>query len=96
MLSDLVVVRNLGSTDENVAALATNLQGRINALITTYQNEIVKLSKEREEFKNINFVHKNDPNYKITTQAVQAKKIIRDRYMVALDQLVEDFVRENY
>lgn len=91
-----VVVRNLGSTDENVAALATNLQGRVNSLITTYQKEIVKLSKEREEFKNINFIHNNDPSYKITTQAVQAKKIIRERFIVALDQLVEDFVRENY
>lgn len=94
--ANAVVVRNLGTTNEDVVALQSNLQNRVSVLVANYQKEIVKLSKEREEFKNINFIHNNDPNYKITTQAVQAKKIIRERFSEALEQLVEDFVRENY
>lgn len=94
--ANAVVVRNLGSTNEDVATLQSDLQSRVNTLITNYQNEIVKLSKEREEFKNINVIHNNNPNYKITTQTVQAKKLIRERFSVALEELIEDFVRENY
>ena len=91
-----VVVRNLGSTNEDVEALESNLQEKLNNLITKYQQEIVKLSQENEIFKNINVIHNNDPDYKITTQTVQAKKIIRDRFSEALEHMIEEFVRENY
>ncbi len=94
--ANAVVVRNLGTTDEDVAAIKSNLENKLNKLIAQYQEEIVKLSQEREEFRNINVVHNNDPDYKITTQTVQAKKIIRERFTLALEQMIEDFVRENY
>jgi hypothetical protein len=94
--ANAVVVRNLGSTNEDVDAIAGNLQTKLNDLITKYQQEIVKLSQEKEEFKNINVIHNNDPDYKITTQAVQAKKIIRERFTGALEQMIEEFVRETY
>jgi len=94
--ANAVVVRNLGSTNEDIATITNNLQAKLNSLITKYQEEIVKLSQENEEFKNINVIHNNDPDYKITTQTVQAKKIIRDEFILALEKMIEEFVRENY
>ncbi len=94
--ANAVVVRNFGSTNEDIDGLTSNLQSKLNNLISKYQEEIVKLSQEREEFKNINVIHNNDPDYKITTQTVQAKKIIRERFTQALEQMIEEFVRENY
>lgn len=94
--ANAVIVRNLGTTSEDVNAIATDLQSKLNNLITKYQEEIVKLSQEREEFMNINVIHNNDPDYKITTQTVQAKKIIRDQFTRALEQMIEDFIETNY
>jgi hypothetical protein len=94
--ANAVVVRNLGKTDVDVAAIQANLQKNLNSLIAKYQDEIVKLSQDVEEFKNINVIHNNDPDYKITTQTVKAKQLIRDQFTLALEQMLEDFVRSNY
>lgn len=94
--TNAVIVRNLGSTTEDVAAIAASLQSQLDKLISEYQQEIIKLSQEKEEFKNINVIHNNAPDYKITTQTVQAKKIVRERFNAALDQVIESFVRANY
>lgn len=94
--ANAVVVRNLGKTDVDVATIQANLEKSLNSLISKYQEEIVKLSQEVEEFKNINVIHNNDPDYKITTQTVKAKQLIRDQFTLSLEQMLQDFVRQNY
>ena len=94
--ANAVVVRNLGSTNEDVDGLTSELQTKLNNLITKYQQEIKDLSQEKEEFRNIEVIHNNDPDYKITTQTVKAKQIIRDDFTLALEKMIKDFVRDNY
>ncbi len=94
--ANAVVVRNLASSNEDTKAITVNLQGKLDNLISQYQQEIEKLKVDREEFSNIKVIHNNDPNFKITTQSAQAKKIIRDRFAIALEKMLEEFVREIY
>ncbi len=94
--ANAVVVRNLGKANVDVAAMQADLETKLNGLISKYQQEIVKLSQEKEEFKNINVIHNNDPDYKITTQTVKAKQIIRDQFTLALEELLSSFVKANY